>query len=174
MKVSLELIKELRAQSSASVTDCKKALQESEGNIQKALAYLRKKGLEFAAKKKDEKASEGRIEAYVHLGNKLGVLVEVNCETDFVARNSDFCQFTKDIAMQIAACSPFYIKREEVPQEVLLEEKDKDAFYKEKCLLEQPFVKDSSMTVNDYLGSLVAKIGENIIIRRFIRYRLGE
>ncbi|MEW6075956.1 MAG: elongation factor Ts [Candidatus Omnitrophota bacterium] len=174
MKVPLELIKDLRARSSASVTDCKKALQESDGNIQKALEYLRKKGLEFAAKKKDEKAHEGRIEAYVHLGNKLGVLVEVNCETDFVARNSDFCQFTKDIAMQIAASSPLYIKKEDVPADVLKEEKDTQAFCKEKCLLEQPFVKDPSMTVHDYLGSLVAKIGENIIIRRFIRYRLGD
>jgi elongation factor Ts len=110
----------------------------------------------------------------VHHGNKIGVLLEVNCETDFVARNSDFCQFTKDLSMQIAACNPSYIKKEDVPKGVLEEQKDKDQFIKENCLLEQVFVKDPGITIKDYLGSLVAKIGENIVIRRFMRYKIGE
>jgi elongation factor Ts len=174
MKISLDLIKELREKSSASISDCKKALEEAAGDIKKAMELLRKRGLEIAAKKKDRVAKEGRIEAYVHTGNKIGVLLEVNSETDFVARNSDFCQFTKDIAMQITACNPAYISKEEVPQKVIKEQKDKEQFYKENCLLEQVFIKDPAITIKDYLGSLVAKVGENIVIRRFIRYNLGE
>jgi elongation factor Ts len=174
MKISLEAIKELRNISSASVSDCKKALQETEGNIQKALKLLHKRGLESAAKKQDRVAKEGRIESYVHLGNKIGVLLEVNCETDFVARNSDFCQFTKDLAMQIAACNPAYIKKEDVPDKVLEEEKNKEAFLKEHCLMEQAFIKDPALTIKDYMGSLVAKIGENIVVRRFSRFKVGE
>ena len=135
---------------------------------------MRKRGLEIAAKKSSRAAKDGRIEAYVHLGNKIGVLLEVDCETDFVARNPDFVQFTKDLSMQIAACDPKYIKREEVSQEVLKEEKDKEQFFKAHCLLEQPFVKDPSITVNDYLGSIIAKLSENIFVRRFIRYKIGE
>jgi elongation factor Ts len=110
----------------------------------------------------------------VHHGNKIGVLLEVGCETDFVARNEDFRQFTKDVAMQIAACDPKYIKKEDVPAEELKEEKDKEQFYRNSCLLEQVFVKDPSLTVKDYLGSLVAKFNEHVVIRRFIRYKLGE
>jgi elongation factor Ts len=110
----------------------------------------------------------------VHHGNKIGVLLEVSCESDFVARNDGFIQFTKDVAMQIAATSPLYLKKEDVPAEVLENEKSKEDFFKNHCLLEQPFVKDPGMTINDYLGSIVAKIGENIIIRRFIRYKIGE
>ncbi|OGX40447.1 MAG: translation elongation factor Ts [Omnitrophica WOR_2 bacterium RIFCSPLOWO2_01_FULL_41_12] len=174
MKVSLETVKELRKLSSASVSDCKKALEETGGDIPRAQELLRKRGLEIAAKKQDRIAKEGRIEAYVHLGNKIGVLLEVNCESDFVARNSDFAQFTKDVAMQIAACNPLYIKKEDVPNSVLEKEENQGLFLKEKCLLEQAFIKDPNITIRDYLGSLIAKIGENIIIRRFIRYKVGD
>ncbi len=173
-KSSLELIKELRDKTSASVSDCRKALTDSGGDIKKALDFLHKRGLEIAAKKQERVAKEGRIEAYVHIGNKIGVLLEVDCETDFVARNSDFAQFTKDVAMQIAACSPSYVKKEDVPDEVLKEEKDKEAFCKVACLLEQPFVKDPGIAVKDYLTSIIAKMGENIVIRRFMRYKIGE
>jgi len=171
MKVSLDSIKELRSITSASIAVCKEMLKESGGDVHKAVDLLRKRGLKIAAEKQDRTAKEGRIEAYVHTGNKIGVLLEVDCETDFVARNGDFCQFTKDVAMQIAACNPLYLKREDVPKEAAGE--DKEQFYKEHCLLEQVFVKDSSITIKDYLGSLLAKFNENIVIRRFIRYRIA-
>ncbi|MDP2937673.1 MAG: translation elongation factor Ts [Candidatus Omnitrophota bacterium] len=174
MKISLESIKELREMTYASIMECKKALHEVDGDIRKAAELLRKRGLEIAKGKQGRVAKEGRIEAYVHLGNKIGVLLEVDCETDFVARNSDFCQFTKDVAMQIAACNPKYIKREDVPQDVIESEKDKELFFKDNCLLEQIFIKDPSLTINDCLGTLIAKIGENIVIRRFVRYKIGE
>ncbi len=175
MKVKLNLIKKLRESTSASFSDCKKALEESAGNLDKAIKALRKRGLEIAQEKKGRPAKEGRIEGYVHLGNKIGVLVEVNCETDFVARNEDFCRFTKDLTLQIAAQSPLYIKKENVPKKQNLEHKNNlDEFYKIVCLLEQPFIKDPNITIKDYLASLIAKIGENIVIRRFIRYKIGE
>ena len=174
MVISLESIKELRVMTAASIADCNKALRESGGDLDKAVKLLREWGLAIAAKKRDRAAKEGRIEAYVHQGNKIGVLLEVDCETDFVARNSDFCQFTKDIAMHIAWCSPAYLKREDVPEDIINEEKDKEHFYKNNCLLEQPFVKDPSITVKDYLGSLLAKFSENVVIRRFLRYKIGE
>lgn len=174
MEISLESIKRLRSMSSASISDCKKALQDAGGDIERAMELLRKRGLEIVAQKKYRIAKEGRIEAYVHTGNKLGVLLEVDSETDFVARNSDFAQFTKDISMQIAACNPLYIKKEDVPKKDLAEVEDKEEFYKEKCLLEQVFIKDPSITIKDYLGSLIAKMGENIVIRRFTRYKIGE
>jgi elongation factor Ts len=174
MDVSLDSIKELRRLSLVSISECKKALQDADGDIQKAVELLRKRGLEIAAKKQDRQTREGRIEAYVHLGNKIGVLLEVDCETDFVAKNSDFAQFTKDTAMQITASNPLYIKREEVPADILEQEKDKERYFKDNCLLEQVFIKDPNITVKDYLGSLVAKIGENIVIRRFVRYKVGE
>ncbi len=174
MKISVELIKELREITSSSVAHCKKALEETGGDIKKAAVLLRKQGLEIAAKKQSRAAKEGRIEAYVHHGNKIGVLLEINCESDFVARNEDFVQFSKDVAMQIAATSPLYLKKDDVPAEVLENEKSKEDFYKNHCLLEQPFVKDPAININDYLGSIVAKLGENIVIRRFIRYKIGE
>lgn len=174
MKKSLDVIKELRMMTSASIADCKKAVEEAGGDIKKAQELLRKRGLEIAAKKQVRTTKEGRIEAYVHMGNKIGVLLEVGCETDFVAKNADFARFARDVAMQIAATSPSYIKKEDVPQEALEHERDKELFYKEHCLLEQPFIKDPSMNIRDYLGSLVAKVGENIVIRRFVRYRVGE
>jgi len=174
MAISLELIKELRSITAASIANCKKALEESGGDIQKAVGILRKRGLEIAANKQGRLAREGRIEAYVHTGNKIGVLLEINCETDFVARSKEFAQFTKDLAMQITASSPSYIKREDVPTDIIAKEHDKELFYKNNCLLEQPFIKDMTITIKDYLGTMVAKLNENITVRRFIRYRLGE
>lgn len=173
-KVPLELIKDLRNMTCASISECKKALQDTEGDIQKAAVLLRKRGLEISEKKQGRVAKEGRIEAYVHMGNKVGVLLEVDCETDFVARDAEFAQFTKDLAMQITALSPAYIKKEDVPANVINEEKDKELFYKNHCLLEQAFVKDPAITIKDYLGSLLAKFNENIVIRRFIRFKIGE
>jgi len=173
MGVDLELIKELRAMTFASIAECRKALEETSSDINKAAQLLRKKGLEIAQKKQDRAAKEGRVESYIHLGSKMGVLLEVDCETDFVARNSEFCQFTKDVAMHIAAMNPAYIKREEVPAEVIDQEKNKEQFYKDNCLMEQPFVKDPSVTINDLLGSLLAKFSENIIVRRFARFKIG-
>jgi elongation factor Ts len=172
-KVAVDAIKELRNKTLASLADCRKALEETGGDMQKAVEFLRKRGLEIAAKRQDHLAKEGRVDAYIHTGNKIGVLVEVDSETDFVARNSEFSQFTKDIAMQIAALSPIYIKKEDVPEEVLKQEKDPEAFLKNHCLLEQPFIKDQSITVKDYLASLLAKFNENIVIRRFQRYKIG-
>ncbi|MFA5157291.1 MAG: translation elongation factor Ts [Candidatus Omnitrophota bacterium] len=174
MKISLDLIKELRNMTSASVSECRKALEETAGDIQSAVKLLRKRGLELAAKKQGQGAKEGRIEAYVHHGNKVGVLLEVDCQTDFVARNAEFCQFTRDVAMQIVAVSPTYISREDVPAEALDGEKDKELFFKNHCLLDQAFVKDPSLTIKDCLGSLVAKFSENIVIKRFMRYKIGE
>jgi len=174
MAISLGLIKELRSMTAASIANCKKALEESGGDIQKAVGILRKRGLEIAANKQGRVAKEGRIEVYVHTGNKIGVLLEVNCETDFVARSKEFAQFTKDLAMQITASSPPYIKREDVPADIIAKEHDKELFYKNNCLLEQPFIKDMAITIKDYLGTIVAKLNENIAVRRFIRYRLGE
>ena len=174
MKIPLESIKELRSMTFASIANCKSALEEAKGDIQKARDILRKRGLEIVAKRQDRLIKEGRIEAYVHIGNRIGVLVDVACETDFVARNGDFAQFTKDIAMQIAAIPPTYIKIEDVPAEIIKQEKNKEQFCKEHCLLEQNFIKDPTITIKDYLGNLVAKFNENIFIRRFVRYKIGE
>lgn len=160
--------------SQASIADCKEALEEAGGDIEQAIKFLRKRGLEIAQAKKDRPVREGRIESYVHSGNKLGVLLEVNCETDFVARSEDFCEFAKNLAMQIAASNPVYIRKEDVPKEVINKIENKEDFYKESCLLEQSFIKDPSITINDYLAGFVGKIGENIVIRRFVRYKLGE
>jgi len=171
--VPLDSIKELRNLTGVSISTCRQALEESECDIKKAVVFLRKRGLEVAATKQGRVAKEGRIEAYVHLGNKVGVLLEVDCETDFVAKSDDFCQFTRDLAMHITAADPKYIKKEDVPADLVEQEKDKELFYKENCLLEQPFVKDLSINVKDYLGGLVAKIGENVTIRRFVRYKVG-
>jgi elongation factor Ts len=174
MAVQLDLIKKLREKSSASISDCRNALEEAGQDIDKAVLILRRRGMELADKKQDRVAKEGRIEAYVHAGNKIGVLLEVNSETDFVARNSDFCQFTKDVAMQIAACSPSYIRREDVPAEIAKEQANLDEFCKQSCLMEQPFIKDPSLTIKDLLADLITKIGENIVIRRYTRYKIGE
>lgn len=176
MGISVEAIKELRNLSSASIADCKKALSDTGGDVQKAFSLLRKRGLEKVAAKADRAAKEGRVEAYIHHGNKIGVLLEVDCETDFVAKNESFCQFTRDLAMQIAAASPKYVKQEDIPKELLeLEnDKEKELYYKTHCLMEQPFIKDPSIAVKDLLGSLVAKFNENIVVRKFARYKIGE
>lgn len=174
MKISLEAVKELRSITAASVSDCRKALEEAKGDMKEAMALLRKRGVELAAKKQDRQVKEGRIEAYVHMGNKIGVLVEVNAESDFVARGQDFCNFTKDLAMHITACAPLYVAKEEVPAEVLKHEKNKEDYYKAHCLMEQPFVKDPAITVKDLLVNVIAKLGENIVVRRFTRYKIGE
>ena len=174
MGASIEEIKELREMTSCGVIDCKKALEDAGGDFNKAKVILQKRGLELAAKKGSREAKEGRIEAYIHMGSKIGVLVEVNCETDFVARNEDFCAFTKDLAMHIAAVNPKYVKKNDVPEDVLSEQKDQDAFIKEVCLLEQPFVKDPKKTIQDCLNNLIASIGENMFISRFVRYKVNE
>jgi len=191
----MDAIKKLREKTSAGVVDCKKALKESGGDVEKAVEILRKSGAVLASKKAGRSANQGRIESYIHLGGKIGVLVEINCESDFVARNDDFKSFVKDIAMQIAASSPLYLTKEDVPAEVIKKEteiikaqiKDKPAaaiekitegklnkFYEDACLVEQPFIKDTNLKVKDMLTSMIAKIGENIVIRRFVRYMLGE
>jgi len=170
----VDAIKELRDLTCSSVAHCKKALEDAKGDIKQAVILLRKQGLEIAAKKQGRAAKEGRIECYIHHGNKIGVLLEVNCESDFVAKNEEFINFTKDLAMHIAAISPEYIKKEDVPDEVLKHEKNKEDYYKNNCLLEQVFVKDPSLLIKDYLGSIVSKLGENIIIRRFTRFKIGE
>ncbi len=197
MEVSANMVKDLREKTGAGMMDCKRALAETGGDFQKALDYLRQKGLATAAKRSGRVASEGRIGSYIHAGGKIGVMVEVNCETDFVAKTDDFQAFAKDIAMHIAASNPSCIRREEVTAEVLEREKEiyraqaRDAkkpekvidkivegklekFYGETCLLEQPFVKDPDLTIQDLLNGLIGKLGEKIEIRRFTRYQVGE
>lgn len=176
MAISIELIKELRVLTSASVSDCKKALDEAKGDLRLAAEILKKMGLAIAAKKAGRAAHNGRIEAYVHLGNKIGAMVEVNCETDFVARNEEFIRFCKDVSMQIAATEPKYLKVEDVPSDIIrtFKDQEKQDYYKVHCLLHQPFIKDPKVSIQDCLTSLIAKIGENIVIRRFSRFKLGE
>ena len=174
MATTADDIKRLREETSCGVIDCKKALEEAKGDFSKAKELLRKRGLEMAAKKSDRLAKEGRVEAYIHNGNKIGVVVEVNCETDFVARSEDFCKFTRDVAIHIAALNPKYIKMENVPADILAKETDKEAYIKANCLLSQPFVKDPGKNIQDLLNELVAKIGENIVVGRFVRYKVGE
>lgn len=195
--ISAAMVKDLRERTGAGMMDCKKALAECECDMEKAIDFLREKGLAAAAKKEGRIAAEGTVEAYIHGGGRIGVLVEINCETDFVARGDEFKQFVKDIAMQIAAAKPQYVTKEEVPDEVIEHEKqilkaqalnegkpekiiDKmvegriEKFYKEVCLMEQAFIKDPDIMVKDLLMQKIAKIGEKIAIRRFSRYELGE
>lgn len=174
MEISMEAIKELRELTSCGVIECKKALEESRGDIGRAKEVLQKRGLEIAAKKSSRAVKEGRVEAYVHLGNKIGVLLEVNCETDFVARSEAFCAFTKDVAMHIAAMNPKYLGRGDVPANVLKQQGDPDIYTQGACLLEQPFVKDPKRTIKDYLNSIISSTGENICVGRFIRYKVNE
>lgn len=174
MAITADAIKELRELTSCGVMECKKALEEAAGNLPKAKEILQKRGLEIAARKGSREAREGRIEAYIHSGAKIGVLVELNCETDFVAKSDDFVKFVRELAMHIAAMNPRYVRRGDVPDDVAAEAKDKDAFYKEVCLVEQPFIKDSKRTVQDYVTELVAKFGENVFISRFIRFKVNE
>ncbi len=172
--MSADSIKELREATSCGIMDCKRALDEAKGDMKKARELLRERGLQMALKKADWIVKEGRVEAYIHNGSKIGVLLEVNCETDFVARSDDFIQFTRDVAIHIAAMAPKFIKKDDVPAGAVPADEKPDDFVKVHCLLAQPFVKDSSKTVGDLLNELVAKIGENIVVNRFIRYKIGE
>ncbi len=174
MAITAEDIRELREMTSCGVMECKKALEETGGDKEKAKEVLKKRGLELAAKKGSRSATEGRIETYIHGGAKIGVIVEVNCETDFVAKNEDFIAFTRDLAMHIAALAPQYVSKDDIPQEDLDSAKDPKGYVKEVALLEQPFVKDPKSTIQEKLTSLVASIGENIFIRRFVRYKVNE
>jgi elongation factor Ts len=197
MEISAAKVKELRERTGAGMMDCKKALTEAGGDMERAVELLREKGLASAAKKAGRVAAEGIIDAYIHAGGRIGVLVEVNCETDFVAKNTDFREFVHDVAMHIAAANPQYVRREEVPAEVVERERDIlrtqtlnegkpehivdkivegriDKFFKEVCLLEQPFVKDPDKTIDQLVKEKIAQIGENISIRRFSRFVVGE
>ena len=197
MDISATMVRDLREKTGAGMMDCKKALTESGGNFEKAVDYLRQKGLATAAKRAGRVASEGRIGSYIHAGGKIGVMVEVNCETDFVAKTDDFQNFAKDLSMQIAASTPLFVRREEVPPEALEKEReiyriqareagkpekviDKivdgklEKYYGEVCLLEQVFVKDTDIKIQDLLNGLIGKLGEKIEIRRFARFQVGE
>ncbi len=197
MDITTEKIRELRLKSGAGLLDCREALRECQGDLEKAYEYLRRKGLEKVKKKADRVAKEGLIESYVHQGGKIGVLVEVNCETDFVARNQEFKDFVHNLALQIAASAPSYISRADVPEEVKRKEEafyreeaqktgkpaevvekivqgKMEKFYEENCLLDQPYIRDTEIKVADYYGEIAGKLGENIVIRRFVRYSLGE
>lgn len=179
-EISAELVKSLREKTGVGIMDCKAALIEAKCDTEKAIEILRKKGLAAAARRAGRIAAQGIIDSYIHLG-KIGVLVEINCETDFVARNIEFQSFVKDIAMQIAATNPQYISREDVPDGIVAHEREilksqvrLEKFFSEVCLLDQPFIKDEKKIIKDLLAELIAKIGENILIRRFTRYQLGE
>jgi len=195
MAVSMEAVKELRERTGAGIMDCKKALEECDGDIERSIQLLRKKGYAEAEKKEQRETLEGWIGQYVHTNGKIGVLVEVNCETDFVARNDEFQTFVKDVCMQVAATDPLAVSREDLPQEVVEEQKQKYAqdcegkpphviekivngkmekFYEEKCLLNQKFIKDETITIGELMKSLIAKFGENIRIRRFVRFEMGK
>ena len=196
-EITAAMVKELREKSGAGMMDCKKALQETDGDLEKSIELLRKKGIAAAEKRADRAANEGRIESYIHHGSKLGVIVEVNCETDFVANTDDFKNFAHDIAMHVAASAPRFVKREDVDQESIDKEmeiyKDQakaqgkpdniiekiaagklDKFYSEICLMEQPFVKDPNISIKDLLTETIAKLGENITINKFSRLKIGE
>ena len=174
MGVSADDIKKLRDMTSCGIIDCKKALEETNGDFSKAKEVLQKRGLELAIKKGNRAAKEGRVESYIHMGSKLAALVEINCETDFVAKSPDFSAFVKDVALQIAAAAPKYIKQEDIPPDILSTQPDSATFIKESCLLQQPFVKDPKITIHDYLNMVIAKLGENIFVSRFVRYKVGE
>ena len=170
----LEQIKKLRELTSLGINDCKSALKEADGDFDKAIKILRAKGANIVAKKGSRTTSQGLIGSYVHFGGNLGALVEVNCETDFVANTDVFKQFVKNIAMQVAAVGPQHIKREDIPQDIVNEINNIDEYAKEACLMEQLFVKDSKINVGEYLREVVSKTGENIVIKRFVRFCLGE
>ncbi|MCR3956082.1 MAG: translation elongation factor Ts [Gudongella sp.] len=196
MAISASLVKELREKTAAGMLDCKKALEKTDGDIDKAIDYLREKGLASASKKSGRVASEGLVEAYIH-GGRIGVLIEVNSETDFVAKNDEFKEFVKDMAMQVAAANPKVVSREELSEQEIEHEREiqmnkvvnegkpahvaekivegrMEKFFEQICLLDQGFIKDPSIKVKDLLASKISKIGENIVIRRFTRYEVGE
>tara|TARA_R100000027_G_scaffold67340_1_gene65646 strand:+ start:7596 stop:8186 length:591 start_codon:yes stop_codon:yes gene_type:complete len=194
-QISAKLVAELRAQTGVGLMDCKKALLEAAGDAEEAIAILRKKGVATAAKKAGRDASEGVVESYIHLGGKVGVLLELKCETDFVAKNDAFKGLARDIAMHVAAASPLYVSREDVPEDVVEKEREiaasqaegkpaqaiqkivegkLDKYFSTICLLEQPFVKNPDQSIKDLLTENVSKMGENLIIGRFARFQLGE
>jgi len=194
-EITAALVKELREKTNAGMMDCKKALDEAKGNLEEAETLLRKKGIASASKKASRTAKEGIVASYIHLQGKVGVLVEINCETDFVAKNENFREFVKDITLHIAAAHPTCVSREQVPAAVLEKERavfaaqvqgkpanivDKivdgkiDKFYSTICLLEQPFIKNPDLTIKDLINAKITELGENIIVRRFVRYMVGE
>lgn len=197
MEITTSMIKELREATAAGVLDCKKALEASGGDFEKAKAYLREKGLAAVAKKTERAAEEGLIEAYVHAGSRVGALIELNCETDFVAKTEVFKELAHDLAMQIVAIKPLCLTPEDIPPDVLEQEKSTyrtqardtgkpehiverivegklQKYYQDVCLMKQPFIKDDEQTVQDVLNAAIAKLGENIVVRRFARFELGE
>ena len=197
MEITAELVKTLREKTGVGLMDCKEALKISNGDMDKAIDHLREKGLAKAARRAGRVAAEGTVAAYIHMGGKIATMVEINCETDFVAKTDQFQTFAKDVAMQITAANPGYVKREDVPEAVREKEKniyriqareagkpdkilDKIAegklekFYQEVCLMEQPFIKNPDVSIKDLLNDLVSKMGERIVVRRFVRYQLGE
>ena len=197
MAVSIEDVKKLRKQTGAGIMDCKAALVEADGDLDEAVATLRKKGIQVAAKRDAKQATEGVVYAYIHAGEKIGVLVEVNCETDFVARTEEFRSFAKEVAMQVAAQQPTWVAPEDVPEEALARERAilteqaqaegkpdhivakmvegrLKKFYEQHCLMNQPYIRDDSITIADLLNELVAKMGEKLLVRRFVRYQVGE
>ena len=192
--ITAKMVGDLREKTGAGLLNCKKALDEAKGNVEEAITILRKKGVASAAKKADRATKEGLIESYIHVGGKVGVMIEVNCETDFVARNDEFKAFCRDLCLQVAAANPAYVRREDVPETDLAKEREIAAaqvqnkppaaiqkiiegklekYFSTVCLLDQPFVKQPEKTVKDILTEKVAKIGENIQVRRFVRYQLG-
>ena len=196
MEIKASKVKELREMTGAGVLDCKEALKATEGDVEKAIDHLRRKGVLAAAKRAGRATQEGLVEAYIHTGGKIGVLVEVDCETDFVAKNQDFKDFVRNLAMHIAATNPLCIRREDLPSKIVEKEKDiyreqalgsgkpekvidkivqgrMGKFYKEVCLLGQPYVRDPEITIQDLVSQMIAKLGENVAIRRFARYQLG-
>jgi len=196
MSITTEQVKELRAKTGAGLMDCKRALTEADGDLTKAVDILRKRGIEVARKREGKTATEGRIAAYVHGGDQIGVLVEMNCETDFVARTDQFRELAQDVAMQVAALQPRWVGPEDVPEaalererEVLREQAQAEGkpphivekmvegrlnkFYEETCLLKQPYIRDDSVTIEDKLNELVSAVGERVVIRRFVRYQVG-
>ncbi|MBN1921057.1 MAG: translation elongation factor Ts [Anaerolineae bacterium] len=195
--ITTAMVKELREATAAGILDCRTALEIAEGDFAKAVDYLREKGLAKAAKRMSREAKDGLVTAYIHAGGRIGVLVEVNCETDFVARTDEFKSLVNNIAMQIAAMSPHYVSREDIPESVLVHEREVfraqaleegkpeqvvdrivegriEKYYKEVCLLEQTFIRDEERTVDDILKDAITRTGENMIVRRFVRFELGE
>ncbi len=197
MEITASMVKDLRERTGAGMMDCKKALLETSGDLDRAIIVLREKGLAAASKRAGRETSEGIVDAYIHMGGKIGVLIEVNCETDFVARNAQFQALVHDLAMQVAASRPLYVSRDQVPEEVIQRERDiyrsqairegkpekfadkivegrMTKFYQEVCLLDQPFIRDPGKTVADLIGENIGTIGENISVRRFARFERGE
>jgi elongation factor Ts len=194
--IDATMVKELREKSGAGIMDCKQALTENDGDMEKAVDFLRKKGLATAAKRAGRATSEGTIQSYIHMGGKIGVMIEVNCETDFVAKTDDFIEFAKNLAMHVAATNPVGITAEDVPEAVVEREKNiyreqalemgkpekminkivegkLNKFFKESCLMDQPFVRDPDKTITDYLNEVIAKTGEKVTIKRFARFQVG-